>query len=247
MKIGTRWLSCMVVLICFSIAWADTPLLDGSLTEEEYYQKGMPRVIEGFEDYDKAVEAFHQLAEEDPCCLPRYNSEKSKEIYNLLFDESLPGDMARGGMPIVEKRQLLAELYMSYDRLLSMYLISQRGCTYHNEWIRISSLITHSQILIYELIQTEMDENHVSPADAFPDSQRAIMLFVKNMYMSQWGMDQNIAKVWKNADPESIAKIKRDAESYKKRVLAIKFLDYENNVKKLDISLKPCGENKPAP
>ena len=247
MKAATRWLCCLFVLICFSSAWADTALPDGSLTEEEYYQTGMPRAIEGFEDYDKAVESFQLLAEADPCCLPRYNSEKSKAIFHLLFDESLPDNIAHGDMPIVEKRQWLAELYMSYDRLLSVYLISQRGCTYDNECIRISSLSTHAQILALELMQAEMDEYHINPADAFPDSQRTIMLFVKEMYMDLWTFEYYPKKAWKNADGESLSKIKQDAESYKKRILAIKFLDYENNVKKLDLSYKPCGENKPKP
>jgi hypothetical protein len=233
MKIALRMLCCSVFLLQFTVAWADTSYPDGSLTEEEYYQKGIPRVIESLEDYDKALVAFRKIAKEDCGCLPRYNSDKSKAVFNLLFSKRLPDEIAQGDLLIVERRQILSELQIVRGFFIGEYLICNKNHIYDNEHMRLHSLSVHIQLLLYELMEAELLKNNLDFADAVPDPQEKILLLVRGIHRDMWAMDYYPNKALKNLDDETKSEIKRDEESYKKRILAIKFLDYENNVKKL--------------
>ena len=169
MRIITFLLACSVI-VSLSICFAAEP--DESLTRDEYYSLGIPKKISDLREVENAYFILHDLSKKKKNVLPKYDSKKSKDIFNFIFDRKHILNALSNSPDAQSKTKLIQNYHKLNSRFWTMYMINATGNTYDDEIIRISVVGIHARVLLYEIHNDYYKQNNLKLKDAFPDEDQ---------------------------------------------------------------------------
>ncbi len=223
-RISIIYLSILLISIA---SYGQSDSNDTSHTIQEYYKHGVPKNFQELRDYGKAYNSLSALVKEDKSILPKYDSEKSGSLFNKMFNKSIIDKNFVLDIPSIEKRQLLSKYSMMLSDFSGIYLMSNPNEMYTDESALISSIRIYSEIRVYELMDTELSENNAE----LPNDK--VLFLTKMVGRSLWGLEHKITRSSK-IDDVVLKMLKQDYNLYRKKISSLKFLNYDENIKKID-------------
>ena len=224
-----------IFITILALSTTSTPnieAIDGSLSNKEYFKKGVPKRIEGLDDLVSAYNTLWTLSDNNESCLPRYNSPKSQVVFEKLFNKHQIKRVLSKDLPSQEKRVMLTKLRTIYSDFSAMYDMKNQNHIYDNESVRIFSLSAYAFFLTFSLIDDEIRVNNIDLKNVWEDPQEKILFMTKMIGRDLGALNYSI-KTNKRINKQTKEKIKKDYDEYESLVKSIKFLDYENNIKKI--------------
>ena len=215
-----------------SLLLAGDDSIDESFDEKTYIEIGVPENIHNLKDFAAAYNSFWQIVDKNKNSLPKYNSKKSGKLFNKLFNKDHVERISKSEIQSQQKREILSKYSMMYSSFSGIYLQNNPKHMYENEIIRLSSLRAFSIITAYKLFDQEIEENNFLLTEVFEKPEENVLFITKMIGREFWGLNY---KIEKSNTIDSITRdlIKADIKLYEEIVSSIKFLDYDNNIKKI--------------
>jgi hypothetical protein len=171
----------VTIAIFIAISIADASEVDNSLTSDEYYKFGVLKEINGMEELYNTYITLLKLSGDKKDILPKYNSKKSKEIYQMIFSQHHIITALTYINTTEEKINLLVKYRKLIDRFLSLYMTKTSRHNYDDEFMRIGLLKLHSILLIYEEYDRYYNANSLNVNDMF-GTPNELYIFKTNLY-----------------------------------------------------------------
>jgi hypothetical protein len=222
----------IAIFILNGMLLAGETSIDESFGEKTYYEKGVPEKFQNLDDFALAYNSFWEIAEKNKKNLPKYNSKKSGILFHKLFNKSYVENIIKSDLQSRQKRELLSKYSMMYSGFTDIYSLNNPENLYENEIIRLSSLKAYSIISAYKILDQEISDNNLELSAVFGKPEEKVMFITKMIGREFWGLSFKIDKF---DTIDSITKdfIRADIKIYEKLVSSIKFMDYDNNIKKI--------------
>jgi hypothetical protein len=211
---------------------ADETSIDESFDEKTYNEKGVPEKFQNLDDFASAYNSFWEIAEKNKKNLPKYNSKKSGDLFQKLFNKSHVENIIKSDLQSQQKRELLSKYSQMYSGFTDIYSLNNLENKYENEIIRLSSLKAYSIISAYKILDQEICDSDLKLSEVFENSEEKVMFITKMIGREFWGLNFKIDKL---STIDSVTKdfIRADIKMYEKLVSSTKFLDYDNNIKNI--------------
>lgn len=221
-----------LVVICNGLSHADQKTIDESFDEKVYFEKGVPEKVQDLNDFARVYNTFWEIADQNKNSLPRYDSKKSGNLFNRLFNKNHIENISKKEIQLQQKIELLSKYGMMYSSFEDIYSVNNVGHIYEDEIVRLSSLKAFCIISEYKKLDEEMNKKKLKAADVFKKPEEKVLFITKMIGREFWGLNFKIEKL-DIIDAETKNSIRNDIERYKKIVSSIKFLDYDANIKKI--------------
>ena len=144
---------------------------DTSLTKEEYYMYGVPKKIYSLDQLKLIFKALGKIKNESFEALPRYNSKKSQEIFNLLSSDNMER-IIKESILYTDKQQFIWAYLgnnLNYPSLTDIYSTNEN--IYQNELSLCELFQLELNVLSYELYDLLDDKDK----GVISDEQKELM------------------------------------------------------------------------